>query len=219
MKGDVVIKDLFFAYPSRPDAVVLNGVSLHLESGKLNALVGSIGSGKSSITHLIMGLYKPTSGTITIDGVNVSELELEWLHSKIGIVEQDPKMFNMSISKNIAYGVPDASQEQIEKAAKLACIHDFIVQLPKGYETNLGESGSALSGGQRKLMSIARAVLKDPVILILDEPTSSLDNENTQAVTQALSQIISGRTVIVVAHNLTTITAAQHIFVMRVSFS
>jgi ABC-type multidrug transport system fused ATPase/permease subunit len=190
-------------------------VSFELTPGKSVALVGQSGSGKTTIASLLIRLYDPTRGRILFDGVELRELEPDWVRSQIGIVSQEPILISASIEENIRYGKPDATEEEILNAAKVANAHNFISGFPQGYKTLVGERGIQLSGGQKQRVAIARAVLKDPRILILDEATSALDTESETLVQEALNRLMQGRTTLVIAHRLATIRYANTILVME----
>ena len=179
------------------------------------ALVGSSGSGKSTMADLLMRFHEPTSGQILLDGQPIQSYRIASLRRHIGVVAQATFLFNDSIRNNIAYGLPQATQEQIEAAARAANAHDFILQLPEGYNTHIGDSGALLSGGQRQRISIARAILSEPEILIFDEATSALDTESEALVQQALDTLLSGRTALVIAHRLSTVRHADLIVVLE----
>ena len=213
VKGDVNYENVFFHY-SDDDTPVLENVSFHIPAGKSIALVGPSGSGKTTICSLLPRFYDVTGGKITVDGKDVRKLTLESLRNQIGLVQQDVYLFCGSIRENIAYGKPDATMEEIEDAAKKANIHDFIMELPDGYETFVGERGTRLSGGQKQRISIARVFLKNPPILILDEATSALDNESEKVVQESLEILAKGRTTFVIAHRLSTIRNAERILVL-----
>ncbi len=176
--------------------------------------MGPSGSGKSTLMALLQRLYDPTEGRVLVDGTDVRRVKQRWLRSHIGVVLQDALLFNETVRENIAYGRPDASFADIERAAKAACAHDFITRLPEGYDTVVGERGSRLSGGERQRVAIARALLKDPPILILDEATSALDAENEALVQEALTRLMRDRTTLLVAHRLTTVATADRIVVL-----
>jgi subfamily B ATP-binding cassette protein MsbA len=197
------------------DAPVLTGVDLTARKGEVVALVGPSGSGKSTLVDLIPRFYEPVRGRILIDGVDTREIKLPALRSLTGIVSQETVLFHDSVRNNIAYGAPGKyTQQQIEAAARAANAHDFIVELPRGYDTLLGERGTRLSGGQRQRLAIARALLSDPPILILDEATSALDTESERLVQEAIDRLLRGRTVFVIAHRLSTIAHADQILVL-----
>ena len=197
-----------------PGVPVLNDVSISVPRGSTVALVGASGSVKSTLADLICRFYEVDDGEILFGGVPVRELALGDLRGRIGVVAQDTLLFNDSVSANIAFGNPDATQEQIEAAARTAQAHDFIMALPQGYRTNLGEGGSLLSGGQRQRISIARALLREPDLLIFDEATSALDTENERQLQQTLDSVLQGRTAIVIAHRLSTVVNADRIVVL-----
>ena len=207
--GEIKLENVFFNYPQRPDAKILTGLSLNIPSGKTIALCGSSGCGKSTVIQLLQRFYEPLSGSIEYDGVNIKDLDLEWLRSNISLVSQEPILFSTSIRENIRLGRLDATDAEIEEAARAANAHDFIQQCPDKYSTQVGERGSQLSGGQKQRIAIARAILKKPRILLLDEATSALDNESEKIVQEALDRVKHGRTTIVVAHRLSTIRNAD----------
>ncbi len=213
IRGEVEFRDVYFSYNGTD--MILKGVSFKVEPGQIVALVGHSGAGKTTIVNLILGFYEPTRGQILIDGVDLREYDLQHLRRFIGIVTQDVFIFNDTIRNNIAYGMKDITDEDIRRAAQIAYIHDFIESLPEGYETMLGEKGENLSLGQRQRISIARAILKDPPILILDEATSSLDAESEYYVQKALSYLLRGRTTFVIAHRLSTVKMAHRILVIE----
>ena len=213
VKGRVCYEDVSFHY-SDDDTPVLSHVSFEIPAGKSIALVGPSGSGKTTICSLLPRFYDVTGGRITIDGKDVRTLELKSLRSQIGMVQQDVYLFSGTIRENIAYGKPGASMEEIVEAAKRANIHDFIQELPDGYDTFVGERGARLSGGQKQRISIARVFLKNPPILVLDEATSALDNESERWIQQSLEELSEGRTTITIAHRLSTIRNADEIIVI-----
>lgn len=212
VKGDVSFENVSFSYPDGKK--VLDGLSFDIEAGKTLALVGPSGGGKTTICHLIPRFYEVCGGRITIDGHDTRDVTLESLRKNIGIVSQDVFLFDSTIYDNIAYGCPDATREQIERASELANISGYIASLPEGYDTLVGERGVRLSGGQKQRIAIARVFLKNPPILILDEATSALDNVTEMLIQKSLSELCRGRTTIVVAHRLTTVKNADEILVI-----
>jgi len=208
---EIEYRDVYFRYG---DEMVLKGISFKVRKGEKVALVGSSGAGKTTITNLLPRFYDVTEGSILIDGVDIREVTLRSLRSQIGVVTQQTLLFNDTVRNNIAYGRPDIPQEEVEKVAKAADAHDFIMKLPQGYDTIIGEQGVLLSGGQRQRISIARALLKNAPILILDEATSSLDTESEREVQQALDRLMANRTVLVIAHRLSTVRGADRILVI-----
>ena len=217
-EGDIALENVEFSYESHdPDvqsAEILHGVSLHIPKGSTLALVGPSGGGKTTICHLIPHFYPLNGGRITVDGNDINGITLDSLRRNIGIVQQDVFLFNGSIRDNILYGRLDATEEEVEEAARRANIHDWVMTLEHGYDTEIGERGVRLSGGQKQRLSIARVFLKDPAILILDEATSALDNTTEILIQQALDELCRGRTTIVVAHRLSTIRSADMIAVI-----
>lgn len=213
VKGHVCYKDVTFHY-NDDEATVLSHVSIDIPAGKSVALVGPSGAGKTTICSLLPRFYDVTGGQITIDGQDVRSLTLKSLRSQIGVVQQDVYLFSGTIRENIAYGKPDASEEEIIMAAKCANIHDFIMELPEQYDTFVGERGARLSGGQKQRISIARVFLKNPPILILDEATSALDNESERWIQRSLEELSKDRTTITIAHRLSTIKNADEIIVL-----
>lgn len=214
LKGEIVFDNVSFGYSSDEGERVINGFSMKIPAGKTTALVGPSGGGKTTICHLIPRFYETDGGEITIDGFNIKDLKRAALRKNIGIVQQDVFLFNGTIRENIAYGNFEASQKEIEEAAKRANIHDYILSLPDGYDTNVGERGVKLSGGQKQRISIARAFLKNPPVLILDEATSALDNATEMLIQESLSKLSQGRTTLVVAHRLSTVKNADEIIVV-----
>jgi ATP-binding cassette, subfamily B, multidrug efflux pump len=212
--GDVRFDKVSFKYTTAK-AHVLKDIGLHVPAGTSLALVGATGSGKSTLVHLIGRFYDPTSGRVLVDGQDVRTLNLDELRRQIGIVAQEGLLFSASIGENIALGRPDASQEDIERAARLAQAHDFITELPEGYKTFIGERGVGLSGGQRQRVAIARAILLDPKILILDDSMSAVDAETERLLQDAIGSVMQGRTTILIAHRMSTVQKADHIIVLR----
>ncbi|MGG6269909.1 ABC transporter ATP-binding protein [Leptolyngbya sp. AN03gr2] len=213
VQGEVSFDRVTFAYPSRRP--VLTNLSLHIPAEKTTAIVGSTGSGKSTLVKLLLRFYEVNSGRITIDNLDIRDLNLQDLRRSIGLVSQDVFLFHGTVAENIAYGSFDATEQEIITAAKVAEAHEFIERLPEGYQTIVGERGQKLSGGQRQRLAIARAVIKNPPILILDEATSAVDNETEAAIQQSLARITQNRTTIAIAHRLSTIRHADCIYVME----
>ncbi|MGR3565466.1 MAG: ABCB family ABC transporter ATP-binding protein/permease [Heliomarina sp.] len=211
--GEITFDKVSFSYD--PAREILRGVSLSVGAGQRVAIVGATGSGKSTVGRLLFRFYDVTGGAIRIDGQDIREVTQESLHSAIGVVPQDTVLFNDTIRYNIAYGLDDATQEQIEEVARAAQIHDFIRSLPEGYETQVGERGLKLSGGEKQRVGIARTLLKDPPILLLDEATSALDTDTEQEIKYALDRAGQGRTVITIAHRLSTIAESDLIVVLE----
>lgn len=214
VRGDVALEDVEFRYPTRPDAPVLQGVSLRLSPGEVVALVGPSGSGKSTIAALVSRLYDPTRGRVSLDGRDLRELDATWLRQQIGVVAQEPMLMSTSILENIRYGRPDATLDEVRAAARDANALDFVEALPRGFDTPVGERGVQLSGGQKQRVAIARAVLKNPAVLILDEATSALDAESEHLVKTALERLQRGRTTLVIAHRLSTVKSAHTVLVI-----
>ena len=212
VQGAVEFQHVGFAY--NENEPVLQDVSFKVEPGQVVALVGPSGAGKSTIANLLPRFYDVTSGNITIDGHNIEDVSVSSLRTQVGIVPQETTLFNGSVYDNILYGRLEATKEEVEMAAKAANAHDFILELPQGYDTSLGDRGVNISGGQRQRISIARAILKDPRILILDEATSALDTESERVVQEALDRLMVGRTSFVIAHRLSTIQNAHKIIVL-----
>jgi ATP-binding cassette subfamily B protein len=213
LRGEVEFRNVSFGY--QPGSAVLKNINLTARPGETIALIGPSGSGKSTLATLLQRFYRVTDGAITIDGVDIRDMTQHSLRSQIGVVFQDAHLFNDSVRANIAYGRPDASQEEIEAAAKAAQAHRFIMELPEGYNTGVLERGSRLSGGERQRIAIARALLKDPPILILDEATSALDAESEYLIQRALKALLRGRTALVIAHRLSTVREADRIVVIK----
>lgn len=215
LREQLEFREVSFAYGDRDRRTVLDRVSFTVKAGEMIAIVGLSGAGKSTLVNLIPRFYDVTSGAILIDGHDVRDVTLRSLRAQIGLVTQDTLLFDDTIARNIAYGRPDAPFEEIERAARAAHAHEFISKLPEGYETRIGEKGGRLSGGQRQRLAIARALLKDPPILILDEATSSLDAESERLVQDALQTLMRNRTSFVIAHRLSTVRSADRILVVE----
>ena len=213
--GHIAFEQVRFSYPSRPEVWALDDYSLEVRPGETVAVVGPSGAGKSTTFQLLLRFYDPQSGRICIDGIDIRTWRPEQLRSKIGFVPQDTVLFGASARENIDYGRPGSSDEQIIAAARAAAAHEFLSELPQGYDTFLGERGVRLSGGQRQRIAIARAILKDPPILLLDEATSSLDAESERLVQAALNVLMRGRTTLVIAHRLSTVLRADRIVVLH----
>ncbi|XP_043367288.1 ATP-binding cassette sub-family B member 10, mitochondrial isoform X2 [Dermochelys coriacea] len=216
-KGALEFKEIHFAYPTRPEVSVFQDFSLSIPAGSVMALVGPSGSGKSTMVSLLLRLYDPISGIITVDGIDIRQLNPLWFRTKIGTVSQEPILFSCSIAENIAYGAEDPSMvtvEEIQKVAEIANAASFIRDFPEGFHTSVGEKGTLLSGGQKQRIAIARALLKNPKILLLDEATSALDAENEYLVQEALDRLMEGRTVLIIAHRLSTIQNADSVAVL-----
>jgi len=241
VNGDILFKDVTFTYPSRPDVVIFDKLNFVIPAGKVVALVGGSGSGKSTMISLIERFYEPTDGAVMLDGNDIRYLDLKWLRGHIGLVNQEPVLFATTIRENIMYGKDDATSEEITNAAKLSEAISFINNLPEGFETQVcrtsdslehkklttvnprfcllfglqvGERGIQLSGGQKQRISISRAIVKNPSILLLDEATSALDAESEKIVQEALDRVMVGRTTVVVAHRLSTVRNADIIAVV-----
>jgi subfamily B ATP-binding cassette protein MsbA len=214
--GNIRFEDVSFSYQEDGDESreILHGIDLEVRRGEILAIVGSSGAGKSTLVHLIPRFFDVTGGRILIDGRDVRDVTLSSLRSQVGIVTQETVLFNDTVRNNIAYGQPHVAMKEVEAAARAALAHDFILALPAGYDTVIGERGVRLSGGERQRMAIARALLKNAPILILDEATSALDSESEALVQSALHNLMSGRTVFVIAHRLSTVRRADRIVVI-----
>jgi subfamily B ATP-binding cassette protein MsbA len=211
-KGDIIFENISFSYLE--NVPLIDNISLTIKKGQTVALVGHSGAGKTTILNLICRFFDPASGAITLDGTDIRKITMSSLRSNLALVSQDVTLFNDTIKENIAYGTNESALPEIQKAAKYAAAHDFIIELPNGYDTMIGENGVKLSGGQRQRIAIARAMLKNAPILLLDEATSSLDSKSERAVQEALSNLMQNRTTIVVAHRLSTIQSADLIHVI-----
>ncbi|MBP7402105.1 MAG: ABC transporter ATP-binding protein, partial [Clostridia bacterium] len=212
IRGDVAFRDVTFSYGG--EEVILEKFNLEVNAGQMIALVGETGAGKSTIVNLICRFYEPTSGSILIDGQDYTTLPMQWLYSHLGYVLQTPHLFSGTIAENIRYGRLDATDEEVEAAARMVSAHDFIMKTEDGYATQVGEGGNRLSTGEKQLISFARAILADPRIFVLDEATSSVDTETEQLVQRAIVEVLRGRTSFVVAHRLSTVRSADRILVV-----
>ena len=215
MRGEIEFSKVSFCYPGREQISVLNDIDLHLEAGECVAVVGPSGAGKSTLMALLFRLFEPSQGSLNIDGRNAKDYPLGWLRNQMAMVPQDVLLFGGTVEENIAYGRPGASRDEIIKAAQQANAMEFIDQLPAGLDTPAGDRGTQFSGGQRQRIAIARAILRDPAVLVLDEATSSLDAENERLVRDALQGLIQKRTTLVIAHRLITVQRADKIIVMK----
>jgi ATP-binding cassette subfamily B protein len=212
--GQLSFEQVTFAYPSRPDTPALVGFDLDVKPGETIAIVGPSGAGKSTVFQLLLRFYDPQSGRVTVDDVEIRDVDPAQLRFRFGLVPQDPVIFSADAAENIRYGRPDANATDVRAAAEAAAATEFIDRLPDGIHTHLGEKGVRLSGGQRQRIAIARAILRNPTFLLLDEATSALDAESEQLVQQALERLMANRTTIVIAHRLATVLAADRIVVM-----
>jgi ATP-binding cassette subfamily B protein len=213
VRGDVAFDDVWFRYDAAADWTLAD-VSALVPAGTTTAIVGETGSGKTTMAYLVARLYEPERGRVTIDGVDVADASLESLAATVGLVSQDTYLFHASIRENLRFACPDATDEEIESAARAAQIHELIAALPEGYETMVGERGYRFSGGEKQRMAIARTVLRNPPVLVLDEATSALDNETERLLQQALDELARGRTTIAIAHRLSTVRNADQILVL-----
>jgi ATP-binding cassette, subfamily B, bacterial len=214
LSGNITYKNIHFSYPTRNDVEILKGLDLEIKAGQRIALVGTSGGGKSTIVQLLQRFYEPTGGELLVDGKNILDYDISDYRRNLGIVPQEVILFGGTIKENILYGNPQASDNEVIEAATKANAWDFISSFPEGLDTIVGERGIKLSGGQRQRIAIARAILKDPKILILDEATSSLDAESERVVQDALNTLMEGRTSVVIAHRLATIRDVDCIYVI-----
>ena len=212
VQGRIIISGVHFRYGARE---ILHGIDLTIEPGEMIGLVGASGSGKSTLANLVCRFYDPSSGSITVDGVDLRQLSIPDYRRNLGCVLQEPFLFFGTIAENIAYGLPDASRERIVAAARAAGAHEFILRLPAAYDSRVGERGGSLSGGERQRLSIARALLVDPRILVLDEATSSVDPETEAVIQSAIDRLVAGRTTIAIAHRLSTLRRADRLVVLE----
>jgi ATP-binding cassette subfamily B protein len=213
VRGDIELRDVHFGYGDGP--TVLDGIDLRIPAGETHAIVGATGAGKSTLTRLLLRFHDPRSGSVHIDGVDVRDVSFASLRRAIGYVSQDVFLFQGTVRDNLAFGRPDATDEEIEAAARQAEAHEFIASMPSGYATIVGERGQKLSGGQRQRLSIARAILRQPAILVLDEATSAVDNETEAAIQRSLARVAEGRSAVVIAHRLSTVRDADRIWVLE----
>jgi subfamily B ATP-binding cassette protein MsbA len=214
IRGRIVLNHISFRYPGSHH-FALKDIDLQIVEGKVTALVGHSGAGKSTLVDLIAGFWYPTEGTLNIDGISTRDLQLHSLRKHLGIVSQDIVLFDDTIKENIRLGRPDATDKEIIEAAQAAYAHEFIMEMPEGYETNIGERGVKLSGGQKQRITIARAILKNPPILLLDEATSSLDMDSELRIQKAMEALMAKRTTVVIAHRLSTVKSASRIIVLN----
>jgi ATP-binding cassette subfamily B protein len=214
VRGELQLQEVRFSYPSRPQSFAVDGLSLRINAGETLALVGPSGAGKSTVYDLLLRFYDPLQGQILLDGVDLTRLDPQDLRRCFALVSQNPALFFGSVEENIRYGKPEATPAQVQEAARIAYAHDFIEQMPAGYQTHLGDGGLGLSGGQRQRLAIARALLVDAPILLLDEATSALDAQSEHLIQQALPSLMKNRTTLVIAHRLATVKNADRIAVM-----
>jgi len=215
LNGNIQINNIYFCYPSRPNDIVLNNISIDIKEGQKIAIVGMSGSGKTTLTNLLLGFFQPTKGNILFDNQTITDIGLTKLRNEIGLVPQDIILFGGTIRENLLYAKTDATEEEIINAAKKANAHEFILQFENGYNTIVGERGMQISGGQRQRIAIARAILKNPKILILDEATSSLDSKSEQKIQESMSFLLKGKTAIIISHRLATIKNTDQIYVFE----
>jgi ABC-type multidrug transport system fused ATPase/permease subunit len=215
LEGNIRLEDVHFQYPQRLDVPVLSGINFSIGRNQTLAVVGGSGAGKSTLASLLLRYYEPQSGAVFFDDTNIREIDLEYLRAHIAIVPQEVMLFADTIQENIRFGRPEASTQEIEDAAKAANALEFIQSFPEGMNTQVGDRGIQLSGGQKQRIAIARAILKNPAILILDEATSALDSESEKLVQDALDRLMTNRTAIVIAHRLSTIRKADKIIVLQ----
>jgi ATP-binding cassette subfamily B protein len=215
VRGEIEFRDVGFAFEDEPERMVLKGLNLRIAPGEIVAILGGTGSGKSSLVNLIARFQDVTEGQVLIDGHDVRDVALASLRGQMGLVPQEAFLFSATVRENIAYGRPDASLEEITAAAKLAQAHEFILEMPDGYDTQIGERGVRLSGGQKQRLSLARALLVDPAVFILDEATSAVDTRTEHEIQQALARVMEGRTSVLIAQRLSTIKHADRVVVLK----
>ncbi|CAM4849450.1 unnamed protein product, partial [Rotaria magnacalcarata] len=217
-RGEIKFDEVKFIYPTRPASVILNKLHLNIEPGQRVAVVGTSGCGKSTIVQLLERFYDATRGQILLDGIDIRNLNIHWLRSQLGYVNQEPILFDLTIAENISYGLEDIPRQDIINAARRANVHEFIEHLPQGYETRVGMKGSFLSGGEKQRIAIARVLLRRPKVLLLDEATSAMDSQNEQIIQEALEQAHEedpSRTSLIIAHRLSTIRSCNSICVIE----
>jgi len=214
-RGEIMFEDVSFSYPSRPDTSALDHVSVAIRPGETVALVGPSGAGKTTMIQLLLRFWDPASGRITLDGVDLRDMARPDFRRRMALVPQDPVIFADTARENIRFGRPDATDEEVEAAARAAAAHEFLVALPQGYDSQVGERGVMLSGGQKQRIAIARAILRDAPVLLLDEATSALDAESERLVQHAVDRLAQGRTTLIVAHRLATVKKADRILVFE----
>jgi ATP-binding cassette subfamily B protein len=215
VRGALRFEDVSFTYPSRPDAPALSALTLDIQPGETVALVGPSGAGKSTVLQLILRFYDPTAGRVSLDGIDLRDMERAVFRHHVALVPQDPVIFADTARENIRFGRPGASDAEVEAAARAAAAHEFITALPDGYDAYVGERGVMLSGGQKQRIAIARAILRDAPVLLLDEATSALDSESERAVQDAVAELSKDRTTVIVAHRLATVKQADRIIVLE----
>ena len=215
LNGNIQINNISFCYPSRPNEIVLNNISIKINEGEKIAIVGMSGSGKTTLTNLLLGFYQSTKGNILFDNKSIEDIGLTSLRNQIGLVPQDIILFGGTIRENLLYAKTNASENEMINAAKEANAHEFILQFENGYDTIVGERGMQISGGQRQRIAIARAILKNPKILILDEATSSLDSKSEQKIQDSMNFLLKDKTAIIISHRLATIKDVDQIYVFE----
>lgn len=215
IRGPISFNNVTFTYPQRPDAPTLKNISLELREGECVAIVGSSGCGKSTLAALLQRLYEPSEGHIAVGGVKLSDTDVTWLRDHVSVVSQNPHLFDTTVQENIAYGASEFTVGQVRKAAKAANVHDFILSLPRDYDTVLGENASLISGGQAQRIQIARALVRPSHVLLFDECTSALDPSNQAAVMETIQRVKVGRTTVLITHNVAMMQTCDRIVVMQ----